>query len=165
VDSFIGIDPGTATTGFGVITEKNDGSMVCLQFGVIRTSPDLKMPERLAQIYQDMQEILLLHKPQFAAVEKLFFQKNVTNAISVGQARGVILLALQQQNIPIYEFTPNEVKQAVSGYGGADKKQVQAMVRMLLNLQEIPEPDDAADALAVAITLKQMKQFHDLVEE
>ena len=164
MDSFIGIDPGTATTGFGIITEKNDGSLICLQYGVIRTSPNLKMPERLAQIYQDMQEILLLHKPQFAAVEKLFFQKNVTNAISVGQARGVVLLALQQQNIPIYEFTPNEVKQAVSGYGAADKKQIQAMVRMLLNLEEIPEPDDAADALAVAITLKQMKQFQDLAE-
>ena len=165
MDSFIGIDPGTATTGFGIITEKNDGSLVCLQYGVIRTSPSIEMPERLDQIYQDLQEILLLHKPQFAAVEKLFFHKNVTNALSVGQARGVVLLALQQHKIPIYEFTPNEVKQAVSGYGGADKKQVQAMVRMLLSLEEIPEPDDAADALAVAICLKQIKHYQDLAKE
>jgi crossover junction endodeoxyribonuclease RuvC len=162
VESFIGIDPGTATTGFGIITEKNDGSMVCLQYGVIRTAPSLEMPERLAQIYEDMQQILLLHKPQFAAVEKLFFQKNVTNAISVGQARGVVLLALQQHQIPIYEFTPNEVKQAVSGYGGAGKKQIQSMVKLLLNLDEMPEPDDAADALAVAICLKQTKHIQDL---
>ncbi len=120
------------------------------------------MPERLALIYQDMQEILLLHKPHFAAVEKLFFQRNVTNALSVGQARGVVLLALQQQGIPIVEFTPNEVKQAVSGYGGAGKKQVQAMVKAILGLEEIPEPDDAADALAIAICYQQAKAMLDL---
>jgi crossover junction endodeoxyribonuclease RuvC len=124
----------------------------------------MPMPERLALIYQDMQEILLLHKPQFAAVEKLFFQKNVTNALSVGQARGVVLLALQQQSIPIVEFTPNEVKQAVSGYGGAGKKQVQAMVKAILGLEEIPEPDDAADALAIAICYQQAKAMMDLIQ-
>ncbi|MBI9048240.1 MAG: crossover junction endodeoxyribonuclease RuvC [Anaerolineaceae bacterium] len=161
----IGIDPGTATTGFGIIDEQSDGSLTCIQYGIIQTSPSLTMPERLAQIYEDMQEILLLHQPQFAAVEKLFFQKNVTNAISVGQARGVVLLSLQQQHIPIREFTPNEVKQAVSGYGAAGKKQVQAMVRTILNLNEIPEPDDAADALAVAICYQQTKHLQDLIED
>jgi crossover junction endodeoxyribonuclease RuvC len=165
VDSIIGIDPGTATTGFGIISELPGGSIHCIQYGVIRTPVNMPMPERLAQIYQDLQEILLLHHPQFAAVEKLFFAKNVTNAISVGQARGVILLALQQQSIPILEFTPNEVKQAVSGYGAAGKKQVQAMVKALLNLDTIPEPDDAADALAIAICHLQMKTNHDLSQD
>lgn len=158
----IGIDPGTATTGFGIISELPDRRIQCIQYGVIRTAATLPMPERLALIYQDMQEILLLHKPHFAAVEKLFFQRNVTNALSVGQARGVVLLALQQQGIPIVEFTPNEVKQAVSGYGGAGKKQVQAMVKAILGLEEIPEPDDAADALAIAICYQQAKAMLDL---
>lgn len=162
--SIIGIDPGTATTGFGIISELPDKHIQCVQYGVIRTPADLPMPERLALIYQDMQDLLLLHKPQFAAVEKLFFQKNVTNALSVGQARGVILLALQQRAIPIVEFTPNEVKQAVSGYGGAGKKQVQAMVKALLGLQETPEPDDAADALAIAICYQQAKAIMDLTQ-
>jgi crossover junction endodeoxyribonuclease RuvC len=162
VASIIGIDPGTATTGFGIIEETADGSIKCVQYGVIRTAADLPMPERLVQIYQGIQEILLLHRPHFAAVEKLFFARNVTNAISVGQARGVLLLALQQQNIPITEFTPMQVKQAVSGYGGAEKKQVQTMVKAILNLDIIPEPDDAADALAIALCCQQTKTIYEL---
>ena len=160
--SIIGIDPGTATTGFGIVEENRDGSVHCIQYGVIRTPADLPMPERLVQIYQDLQEILLLHNPQFAAVEKLFFSKNVTNAISVGQARGVVLLALQQHHIPIAEFTPMQIKQAVSGYGGAGKKQIQTMIQVLLKLDILPEPDDAADALAVALCYQQSKTIHDL---
>jgi crossover junction endodeoxyribonuclease RuvC len=147
----IGIDPGTATTGFGLVQENEDGSLTVIDFGVIQTPPGIAMPERLLSLYERLKEILLLHRPQSGAVEKLFFQRNVTTAISVGQARGVALLALAQMNLPVMEYTPLEIKQAVAGYGGAGKQQVQQMVRALLNLQDIPRPDDAADALAVAI--------------
>jgi crossover junction endodeoxyribonuclease RuvC len=109
------------------------------------------MPQRLLELHRNLMEILLLHRPEGGAVEKLFFQRNVRTAISVGQGRGVVLLALAQAGIPVGEYTPLEVKQAVVGYGGADKNQVQQMVRVLLELQNIPKPDDAADALAVAI--------------
>ncbi len=109
------------------------------------------MPERLLELYRSLKEILLLHQPESGAVEKLFFQRNVRTALSVGQARGVAMLALAEQGIAIAEYNPMEVKQAVTGYGSAEKKQVQEMVRALLHLEQIPKPDDAADALAVAI--------------
>jgi crossover junction endodeoxyribonuclease RuvC len=147
----IGIDPGTATTGFGLVQENEDGSLKVIDFGVIQTPPGIAMPERLLSLYERLKEILLLHRPQSGAVEKLFFQRNVTTAISVGQARGVALLALAQMNLPVMEYTPLEIKQAVAGFGGARKQQVQQMVKALLNMQDIPRPDDAADALAVAI--------------
>jgi crossover junction endodeoxyribonuclease RuvC len=147
----IGIDPGTATTGFGLVQENEDGSLKMIDFGVIQTPPGIAMPERLLSLYERLKEILILHRPQSGAVEKLFFQRNVTTAISVGQARGVALLALAQMNLPVMEYTPLEIKQAVVGFGGARKQQVQQMVKALLNMQEIPRPDDAADALAVAI--------------
>jgi crossover junction endodeoxyribonuclease RuvC len=147
----IGIDPGTATTGYGLVREGDDGSLQVLDYGVILTPPDLPMPERLLELYQKLTDLLLLHRPESSAVEKLFFQRNVRTALSVGQARGVVLLALAEAGLPIGEYTPLEVKQAVTGYGGADKNQVQQMVRSLLNLADIPRPDDAADALAVAI--------------
>ena len=146
----IGIDPGTATTGYGLVQEK-DGSLTVLDYGVIQTAPELAMPERLLEIYRQLKRIILLHRPESSAVEKLFFQRNVRTALSVGQARGVILLALAEARLPVFEYTPLEVKQAVAGYGGADKNQVQQMVRALLSLNEIPQPDDAADALAIAI--------------
>jgi len=146
----IGIDPGTATTGYGLVQEK-DGSLTVLDYGVIQTAPELAMPERLLEIYRQLNRIILLHRPESSAVEKLFFQRNVRTALSVGQARGVILLALAEARLPVFEYTPLEVKQAVAGYGGADKNQVQQMVRALLSLNEIPQPDDAADALAIAI--------------
>jgi crossover junction endodeoxyribonuclease RuvC len=142
----IGIDPGTAITGFGLVQEEEDGSLKVIDFGAIQTPPGIAMPERLLSLYERLREILLLHRPGSGAVEKLFFQRNVTTAISVGQARGVALLALAQMNLP-----PLEIKQAVVGYGGAGKQQVQQMVRALLQLEDIPRPDDAADALAVAI--------------
>ncbi len=146
----VGIDPGTATTGYGLVAETNSGISV-VDYGVI-TTPAGERPEmRLAQLYEKLNAILLLHRPESGAVEKLFFQRNVTTAISVGQARGVIMLALAQQHVTIGEYTPLEVKQAVTGYGGADKQQVQLMVKALLNLNEVPRPDDAADALAIAI--------------
>jgi crossover junction endodeoxyribonuclease RuvC len=147
----IGIDPGTATTGFGLIRENEDGSLSVVDYGVIQTSADWKMPKRLLDLHRQLLKILLLHRPESGAVEKLFFRRNVKTAISVGQARGVALLALAEAEIPVMEYTPLEVKQAVVGYGGADKNQVQQMVRALLSLEEIPQPDDAADALAVAI--------------
>jgi crossover junction endodeoxyribonuclease RuvC len=147
----IGIDPGTATTGFGLVQENEDGSLKVIDYGAIQTPPGIAMPERLLSLYERLKEILLLHRPQSGAVEKLFFQRNVTTAISVGQARGVALLALAQMNLPVMEYTPLEIKQAVAGYGGADKQQVQQMVRALLDMEDIPRPDDAADALAVAI--------------
>ena len=109
------------------------------------------MPDRLVQLYQELKNIIQLHQPQSGAVEKLFFARNVRTALSVGQARGVAILALAEAGIEISEYSPNEIKQAVAGYGGADKNQVQYMVRALLELEEIPQPDDAADALAVAI--------------
>lgn len=147
----IGIDPGTAITGYGLVEDNDDGSLTVRDFGVILTPSKLSMPERLLELYRKLHAILLLHRPDSGAVEKLFFQRNVRTALSVGQARGVTLLALAEVGINTVEYTPLEVKQAVAGYGGADKNQVQQMVRALLGLHEVPQPDDAADALAVAI--------------
>ncbi|HEX7975735.1 MAG TPA: crossover junction endodeoxyribonuclease RuvC [Anaerolineales bacterium] len=147
----IGIDPGTATTGYGLVREEEDGSLAVVDYGAILTAPDLPMPQRLLELYRRLRELLLLHRPQSGAVEKLFFQRNVRTAISVGQGRGVVLLALAEAGLPVVEYTPLEVKLAVAGYGGADKSQVQYMVKALLGLEDIPRPDDAADALAIAI--------------
>lgn len=146
----IGIDPGTATTGYGLVRETK-GNIEVVDYGVILTSPNDRPENRLLQLSDELTKILLLHKPQSGGVEKLFFQRNVTSAISVGQARGVVLLSLAKYQISVGEYTPMEVKQAVTGYGGADKKQVQQMVKALLGLEDIPRPDDAADALAIAI--------------
>jgi crossover junction endodeoxyribonuclease RuvC len=148
----IGIDPGTATIGFALVRDLPDGNNEAVEYGVIITPKGDSAPQRLMQLYTELNAILARHKPDSAAVEKLFFANNVTTAIGVGQARGVVLLALAQAGLEVGEYTPNEVKQAVTGYGGADKKQVQEMVRVLLSLDKIPKPDDAADALAIAIT-------------
>lgn len=147
----IGIDPGTATTGYGLVREERDGKLTVVDYGVILTTAQQPMAQRLLELHQQLTKILLLHRPESSAVEKLFFQRNVTNAITVGQARGVVILALAQAGLAVSEYTPLEVKQAVVGYGGAEKNQVQQMVRVLLGLAEVPQPDDAADALAVAI--------------
>lgn len=147
----IGIDPGIATTGYGIVREEQDGRLTCLAFGVIQTKPDLSHSQRLLQLYKIILELINLHRPDMGAVEKLFFEHNVKTALRVGEARGIALLALAEQNIKISEYTPLEVKQAVAGYGAADKNQVQQMVRMILELEAIPHPDDAADALAIAI--------------
>ncbi|MDO9131200.1 MAG: crossover junction endodeoxyribonuclease RuvC [Anaerolineales bacterium] len=148
----IGIDPGTATTGYGLVRDLPDDNLQMVEFGVIQTPAGLPAAERLSLLYHRLRELLLLHRPESAAVEKLFFQNNVKTAIAVGQARGVALLALAEAGLEIAEYTPNEVKQAVTGYGSADKKQIQEMVRILLRMAHIPQPDDAADALAIAIT-------------
>jgi len=147
----IGIDPGTATTGYGFVRETQDGRLLAVGFGVITTPANTPMPERLQTLYRALRQKMLLHRPQAGAVEKLFFQKNVRTAITVAQGRGVAVLALANAGLPVAEYTPLEIKQAVAGYGKADKYQMQQMVRMLLNLDEAPSPDDAADALAVAI--------------
>lgn len=147
----LGIDPGTATTGYGLIREAEDGSLQVVNYGVIQTPADMLMPERLLELFRQLRQLILLHRPDTGAVEKLFFDKNVRTAITVGQARGVALLALAEAGITVGEYTPLEVKQAVAGYGGADKNQIQQMVKALLGLTDVPRPDDAADALAVAI--------------
>lgn len=146
----IGIDPGTARTGYGLVREA-DGALAAVAYGVIETAAGIPLHRRLQTIHRELRDLLALHRPVSGAVEKLFFARNVTTALAVGQARGVAMLALADANVAVAEYTPLEVKQAVAGYGRADKPQMQAMVRMLLGLSEIPRPDDAADALAVAI--------------
>ncbi len=148
--SILGIDPGTAITGYGVVTEV-EGSAQALAYGVIRTPAHQPLPHRLVTIYAELNALLDRYQPRAVAVEEVFFSKNARTALSVGHARGVVLLAVAQRNIPLFHYKPTQVKQAVTGYGGADKRQVQEMVRMLLGLEEIPRPDDAADALAIAL--------------
>ncbi|MDB5168917.1 MAG: ruvC [Candidatus Saccharibacteria bacterium] len=147
----LGIDPGTGILGFGVI-DVIRGKAILVDAGVIRTPVKEDDAVRLLTIYEELTEIIKLNKPEMMSVEKLFFSKNVTTAMTVSQARGVVLLCGQQAGIPIHEYNPMQIKQAITGYGKADKKQMQEMVRVILNLKEIPKPDDAADALAAAIT-------------
>jgi crossover junction endodeoxyribonuclease RuvC len=147
----LGIDPGTATTGFGVI-EKSGPKLKFIDAGVIVTTPDMSMPSRLSEIYAGLTQLIQEHKPDCMAVELLYFATNVTTAITVGQSRGVVLLAASEAGLEVGEYTPLQVKQAVTGYGKADKRQVQEMVKMILGLSGIPKPDDAADGLAIAIT-------------
>jgi crossover junction endodeoxyribonuclease RuvC len=148
----LGIDPGTATTGYGLVRDRADGSLESVTCGTIQTPAGMAAHQRLSRLYHRLNDLLLLHRPDSCAVEKLFFQSNVKTAIAVGQARGVVLLAISEAGLEMGEYTPNEVKQAVVGYGSAGKRQVQEMVRVLLGLSDIPKPDDAADALAIAIT-------------
>ena len=161
----LGIDPGTAITGYGIIREEQDGCLIVLGYGVIRTSADQTQADRLVHLYQHIKELILLHQPEMGAVEKLFFERNVRTALNVGQARGVVLLAMAQLGLKIGEYTPLEVKQAVAGYGGADKNQVQQMVKTILGLEAVPHPDDAADALAVAICHIHSVKIRDLYDE
>ncbi len=146
----LGIDPGLATIGYALV-DKETNHFNVLEYGVIKTSPDKDNIERLEIIHKNIQELIEEFEPEQMAVEELFFNKNAKTAILVGQARGVILLAGSQAGIKVAEYTPLQIKQAVVGYGRADKMQVQQMVKSLLNLSELPRPDDAADALAVSI--------------
>jgi crossover junction endodeoxyribonuclease RuvC len=146
----LGIDPGTAITGYGLVKEEA-GGLALIDCGVITTPAGQPLPSRLQTIYHELSSVITRHQPAAAAVEELFFSRNVRTALSVGHARGVALLALADAGLPIAEYKPAEVKQAIAGYGGADKHQVQEMVRMLLNLDQAPQPDDAADAVAVAV--------------
>jgi crossover junction endodeoxyribonuclease RuvC len=147
----IGIDPGTATTGFGIIEVYNKKRYNCLDYGVIKTSSEWNPQERLKKINDDFTSLIKKYNPKVLAIESLFFFKNAKTAIPVSQARGVLLNVAAQKNIETYEFTPLQAKIATVGYGRAEKKQVQEMVKIILKLNEIPKPDDAADALAVAI--------------
>jgi crossover junction endodeoxyribonuclease RuvC len=155
----LGIDPGTALTGYGVVGQDRQGHFQLLACGVFRTQPTTPMPMRLRELFNDMQAIIDEFSPNEVAVEKLFFGRNVTTAITVGQARGAILLAAALRDCPVAEYTPAEVKQAISGYGNADKRQVQEMVQRTLNLAEPPHPDDAADGVAIALCHLQSVEY------
>jgi len=159
----LGLDPGTATTGYGVI-DVEDGRLTAVAYGVIKTSASEETPRRLQIIYQELKDLIARYQPDTAGIEEVFFGRNVTTAISVGQARGVLILTLANANISISEYSPPKIKDAITGYGKADKAQVQFMVRNLLDLDETPRPDDAADGLAVAITHYQYQRFEGLYE-
>lgn len=147
----LGIDPGLATLGYGVIEVEGDRRRL-LQFGTLTTPAGQPMPQRLRAIFQGMNQLMDIYRPDDVAFEELFFSKNITTGMAVSAARGVALVAVVQRTDNLYEYTPMQIKQAVTGYGGADKHQVQQMVKILLNMKEIARPDDAADALAVALT-------------
>lgn len=146
----LGIDPGTAIMGYGLI-EKQANTLKPLQYGCWRTPAHTPLEQRLLTLYNSIAGLLSEYRPDRVAVEELFFNSNTTTALAVGQARGIVLLAAAQKGIPVFEYTPLQVKQAVVGYGKAEKKQVQQMVKVLLSLNNVPKPDDAADALAIAI--------------
>jgi crossover junction endodeoxyribonuclease RuvC len=161
----LGIDPGIGTTGYGVVDEDESGGVRLIAYGAIETPPGAPMPSRLKQIYDEAFALMRQHAPESVAIEQLFFGRNVTTAISVGQARGVVLLAAAQAGLDVFEYKPAEVKQALSGYGKADKRQMQEMVRLLLNLDHIPRPDDAADAIAIAVCHLQSRRIKRLAYE
>ena len=158
----LGIDPGTASLGYGFVREHADGALEALAYDVIRTKAGTPMPQRLQQIHDELSSLIAKYRPDRAGVEELFFARNVTTAITVAQARGVVLLTLKQANLVIAEYKPNAIKQAISGYGGAGKSQMQEMVRLLLSLDAAPSTADAADALAVAITDLHSYRMHDI---
>ena len=145
----LGVDPGTARVGWAIVEHQDEPRAI--SFGCLETDSSLPMPERLRQIHLHVSDLVREFRPDVVVVEQLFFARNVTNALAVGQARGVILLAAALSGLPVNEYTPAEVKQAVVGYGKADKRQLQEMVRLILGLETVPTPDDAADALAVAL--------------
>ena len=147
----LGIDPGTGICGFGVI-ELEKGKPFLVDAGVITTPAHTPLPERLEDIYDSLREIIKENHPDVVSIEKLFFMQNITTGISVAEARGVCILVAKQNKLPIFEYSPNEIKKTLTGYGHADKKQMQEIVRLTLNLDQPPKPDDAADALAAAIT-------------
>jgi len=146
----IGIDPGTATTGWAILTEKED-ELQPINYGTISTKKNLEDDARILELSKDLEKIIRQYQPQEAAVESLFFFKNKKTVISVAQARGSILLTLKQNNIKVFDYTPLQVKQALTGYGKAEKRQMQEMVKNILHLKKIPQPDDIADAIAIAL--------------
>lgn len=160
----LGLDPGTATTGYGII-DVEDGELRLVVYGVIETAAGEPAEQRLQSIFRQTNSLIATYRPNRAAVEQLFFGRNITTAIAVGQARGVLLLALADAAIPMSEYSPPKVKEAVTGYGKAEKAQMQLMVRHLLGLEESPHPDDAADALAVAITHARYVAFEMAVDK
>lgn len=161
----LGIDPGTAITGWGGVREEADGSLALIDYGVIQTSASTPLAMRLRQIFEGIAALIERYQPQAVAVEEVFFSRNARTAMSVGQARGVVLLAAALAGRPVYEYTPLQVKQAISGYGNADKAQVQQMSALLLRLDTVPTPDDAADAIAVAVCHLHSAHLKSLLEE
>lgn len=158
----LGIDPGTGILGFGVVDAKGS-TLTLVDAGVITTPAHTPHDERLEDIFDSLTEIIESTKPDAYSVEKLFFTKNITTAMSVAEARGVALLVARQHNVPIYEYTPPQIKQTITGYGKADKKQVQEMVRLQLGLKDVPKPDDCADAIAAAITHAMMSRVDGML--
>ena len=154
----LGLDPGTETTGFGII-EVEKGKVIVLDYGCIKTQRIYSQAERLSQIRDDLESLIEKWKPEYAAVEKLFFSKNVKTAMAVSESRGVLMQKLQEKNITTQEYTPNQVKLNICGDGKADKKNIQKMVQLILRLREIPTPDDAADALAIALCFSSNMPF------
>ena len=161
----LGIDPGTGTTGYGVVGLTHEGGFALLACGVIRTPPRTAMHLRLQELFNDLRGLIDEFRPQALAVEKLFFGRNVTTAITVGQARGIVLLTAALAQLEVAEYTPAEVKQAIAGYGNADKRQVQEMVQRILDLPEIPRPDDAADGVAIAVCHLQSLTYNRRIAE
>lgn len=148
----LGIDPGIGRCGFGLIQTKSRADATALDYGVITTTENGILPNRLLELYDSLHEVFENSKPDVVSVEKLFFSKNITTGIMVAEARGIVLLVAEQFKVPVYEYTPNEIKKTLTGYGSAGKPQMEEMVRLHLNLKQKPKPDDAADALAAAIT-------------
>ncbi|HEY4686933.1 MAG TPA: crossover junction endodeoxyribonuclease RuvC [Candidatus Subteraquimicrobiales bacterium] len=160
----LGIDPGTASTGFGIII-KNLGKLEAKSYGIIRTSPQEELSKRLKRIYLEIKKIISDYRPDELVIEELFFNTNLKTALAVGQARGVLFLAAADSDLTPVEYSPLQVKQAVAGYGRASKDQIQFMVKSLLNLSEAPKPDDAADALALAICHAHSRGFNEKIKE
>jgi len=159
----LGVDPGTAITGYGLVQEA-EGQLQAVAYGAITTPSDWALPQRLLKIYRDLTALIREYNPTEGAVEQLFFSRNVKTALAVGQARGVALLALAEGGLPVHEYTPLQVKQSVVGYGRAEKAQVQELVKLLLGLEVVPQPDDAADALAIAICHLHSARMISLIE-
>ncbi|NOZ06573.1 MAG: crossover junction endodeoxyribonuclease RuvC [Chloroflexi bacterium] len=159
----LGIDPGTAITGYAVVRDDHEGAKLQAS-GAIYTPAHTPLSQRLFSIHQELAAIIETYRPSTMAVEKVFFSRNVRTALAVGHARGVVLLAAAIHGLPVFEYSPNEVKQAISGYGGADKKQMQNMVALLLHLDEVPTPDDVADAIAIAICHIHTNRWQDVVQ-
>jgi crossover junction endodeoxyribonuclease RuvC len=159
----LGVDPGTAITGYGLVQEA-EGQLQAVAYGAITTPSDWTMPQRLLKIYRDLTALIREYSPTEGAVEQLFFSRNVKTALAVGQARGVALLALAEGGLAVHEYTPLQVKQSVVGYGRAEKAQVQELVKLLLGLEVVPQPDDAADALAIAICHLHSARMISLIE-
>lgn len=155
----LGIDPGIGICGFGMIEAVSGSGAKALDYGVVKTTIDAPLPSRLRELYDSLVEVFDQTKPDFVAVEKLFFSKNITTGIVVAEARGIVLLVAEQRKLPVFEYTPNEIKKSLTGYGAAPKSQIQEMVKIHLGLEKKPKPDDAADALAVAITCSFLHQF------
>lgn len=148
----LGIDPGIGICGFGLIETSTRANAKALDYGAVTTVVDAPLPSRLKELYDSLKEVFEQTKPDLVSVERLFFSKNITTGIAVAEARGIVLLVAEENKVPVYEYTPNEIKKTLTGYGSADKTQMQEMVRMHLGLDKKPKPDDAADALAAAIT-------------